>query len=75
MMTPLEKINQLEKRVQYLENENGSLRYEANVAKLSHAQLNKYIAIFDRLGFKGHHIDKQVDLAADELRRLRHDPA
>lgn len=69
--TLLDALTALRAEVARLSNENGGLRHKAAVAQIGHDQLNRFIALFDGLGFKGPHVDEQARLVADELRNLR----
>lgn len=60
-----------EARCAVLENQNGSLRHEVMVARLSHEQLNRYISAFDGIGYKGNNIEVQVKMAVEEVKSLR----
>lgn len=64
-------VKEREDEIERLQTENASLRHSSLVARLSHEQLNRFIQLFDRAGFKGHQVDTQAKMAVEELERLR----
>lgn len=67
----LARMDAQEKEIERLSNENGSLRHNLACVTISHEQHNRLVALGDGLGFRGLHMEAQMQAMADELRQRR----